>query len=69
MKITAQWFKTYWIGADKVSYYWIHKKEFENKTNYQRWVVSQNISTMLLSYSVDCPRWMGESEYIFSLPD
>ena len=22
--------KTYWIGADRVSYYWIHKEDFEN---------------------------------------
>jgi hypothetical protein len=22
--------KTYWIGADRVSYYWIHKQGFEN---------------------------------------
>ncbi|MGD9534552.1 MAG: hypothetical protein AB7V56_12385 [Candidatus Nitrosocosmicus sp.] len=21
--------ETYWIGADKVSYYWIHKERFE----------------------------------------
>ncbi|WP_337863518.1 hypothetical protein [Nitrososphaera sp.] len=22
--------KTYWIGADRVSYYWIHRKGIEN---------------------------------------
>jgi hypothetical protein len=21
--------KTFWIGADRVSYYWIHKEDFE----------------------------------------
>ncbi|HEX5186689.1 MAG TPA: hypothetical protein VFV86_07345 [Nitrososphaeraceae archaeon] len=23
--------KTYWIGADRVSYYWIHKEDFEKE--------------------------------------
>jgi hypothetical protein len=23
--------ETYWIGADRVSYYWIHKEDFEKE--------------------------------------
>ena len=26
--------ETYWIGADRVSYYWIHKEDFEKRIKF-----------------------------------